>query len=300
MHAIYRFDIAHKVGLEEKISYTELAARCSIDTAELRRIMRLAVANHVFQEPEENMIAHSAMSRILIDVPLLHEWTGFVCEEMLPASVSSVDALVKWPNSCDPRHTGFAVANDTKNTFFEEMERDPLRGSRFASAMTLNTLAPDLSPRHLLDGLPWGADFLPKLVVDVGGSRGAIGVEVLGRFPQIQQYIVEDLPNALTGSHIPDKLSNRLQFIAHDCFSPQTYEGADVYLLRMVLHDWPDNKAIAILSNQVVAMKPNSRIILNEICLPSPRQNTCYREQFLRSVTSLPNFADLLANDALY
>ena len=48
------------------------------------------------------------------------------------------------------------------------------------------------------------------------------------------------------------------------------------------LHDWPDEKANEILRNQLSAMKPGARLILNEICLSDPGVLTFYQEQFLR------------------
>lgn len=93
------------------------------------------MANHVFQEPRSNVVAHSAMSRILVDLPALHDWIGLVCEDMLPASVYCIDAMRKWPGSCAPAHIGFALSRGTENDFYDELGRDPLRASRFAAGM---------------------------------------------------------------------------------------------------------------------------------------------------------------------
>ena len=35
--------------------------------------------------------------------------------------------------------------------------------------------------------------------------------------------------------------------IAHDFFKPQPIRNASVYFMRMILHDWPDYKALEIL-----------------------------------------------------
>lgn len=45
--------------------------------------------------------------------------------------------------------------------------------------------------------------------------------------------------------------------------------GAKVYLIRQVLHDWPDKECRTILSNLAAAMRPGySRILINEMIVP--------------------------------
>ena len=224
------------------------------------------------------------MSRILVDIPAFYDWVGLVCEEMLPASIYSIDAMNKWPGSRDSAHTGFALSNGIESSFFDELGRHPSRASRFANGMTLNNSAPALNPSFLVDNVSWVAGSFPKSVIDVGGSHGAMGVEIIRRFPHIEKYVVQDLPDVIAEAHAPDDVAGQLQFQEYNFFTEQKIKGADVYFLRLVLHDWPDDKAIAILKHQVSAMKPQSRIVLNEICLPNPGVLTCYQEQFLRLV----------------
>ena len=227
------------------------------------------------------------MSRCLVDKPAFDDWVGLVCEDMLPASIGCLDAMRKWPGSSDSAHTGFAISNGKSGGFFDEMRENPLRASRFANGMTMNNEAAALDPSFLVNYVPWADDNVPKSVIDVGGSHGAVGAAFLTRFPQIEKFVVQDLPNVTNGAHIPDKSVGRLVFEDYDFFTEQTHTAADVYLFRLVLHNWPDEKAIAILRNQVSAMRPQSRIILNEICLPDPGALTYYQEQFLRFVLQL-------------
>jgi 6-hydroxytryprostatin B O-methyltransferase len=77
--------------------------------------------------------------------------------------------------------------------------------------------------------------------------------------------------------------SSRLQFHAHDFFQPQPVSGAGVYLLRMILHDWPGEDAARILANLVPAMSNRSRILVMDIILPAPGSIPVSRERILRS-----------------
>ena len=44
--------------------------------------------------------------------------------------------------------------------------------------------------------------------------------------------------------------------------------SADAYLLRWIIHDWADEKAIAILANVRKAAKPGARLVLVESVIP--------------------------------
>ena len=89
--------------------------------------------------------------------------------------------------------------------------------------------------------------------------------------------MVEDLPpNAESGrkaaaESLPADLLSRITFQGHNFMEPQPVQGADVYLLRMILHDWPDNEAAKILQQIVPAMtKEGSRLLIMDTVLPAP------------------------------
>ena len=89
--------------------------------------------------------------------------------------------------------------------------------------------------------------------------------------------MVQDLPanvdsgrKAATES-LPSDVASRLTFQSHDFTQPQPIQAADVYLLRMILHDWPDDKAAEILRSIVAAMdKTKSRLLIMDTVLPEP------------------------------
>ncbi|KAI4198435.1 MAG: hypothetical protein LQ350_005295 [Teloschistes chrysophthalmus] len=287
LHAIYRFEVAQNLKLEEQISYGELAARCGLSSSDLRRFLRLAIAHRVFQEPDEDMIAHNALSRILIDQPVFHDWIGLICEDLHPASIYCVDAMSKWPGSSSVAHTGFSLFRGIEGGFFDDLTENPSRATRFAKSMTWNLSMPALDPSLLVDNLVCLSEPFPGSIVDVGGSHGVVGIECLRKYPQIEQYIVQDLPDIIKDAEVPAGLGGRLEFQVHNFFAKQTIKTADAILFRHVLHDWPDDRVVEILKNQVSALGRNSKIILNEVCLPKPGELTCYQERFLRSVSQI-------------
>jgi 6-hydroxytryprostatin B O-methyltransferase len=110
----------------------------------------------------------------------------------------------------------------------------------------------------------------------VGGSTGSAAIALAQAFPHLS-FIVQDLPaNAESGQKavlesLPDEIKSRVTFQGHDFTQPQPVRGANIYLLRMILHDWPDTEAITIIRNVVVGMDPAvSRLLIMDTVLPKP------------------------------
>lgn len=57
------------------------------------------------------------------------------------------------------------------------------------------------------------------------------------------------------------KLTSYLS-IAYDFFETQPIKGADVYFLRYIVHDWPDDHARRILKQARLAAEPHSKLII--------------------------------------
>ena len=248
--------------------------------SDARRILRGAIAHHVFCEPRKGVVAHNALSKLLLTIPYLMPHLGMTCDEMWASGPRTVDALQIWPLSEEPNHTGFALANGTGAGFFEVLSQEPERAKRFAESMKLLQSSPAYNINHLLDHLDWPTD-CSNLVVDLAGSLGVISIELLRKFLNTR-CIVQDMSSTIRKAQAPPDLNDRLSFQAHDIFQEQPVKGGDCYLLRSVLHNWPDSYASTIIKNLIPAMKPGAQIILNEICLPEPGTLPRFQEQMLR------------------
>jgi predicted enzyme related to lactoylglutathione lyase len=98
-------------------------------------------------------------------------------------------------------------------------------------------------------------------VVDVGGGTGAMLACLLRRHPHARGILV-DWPGTvaraselLAGAEVADRVILRGQ----NFFDPLP-AGADLYVLKNVLNDWPDQETVAILRNCAQAARPESRI----------------------------------------
>jgi predicted enzyme related to lactoylglutathione lyase len=100
-----------------------------------------------------------------------------------------------------------------------------------------------------------------RTVVDVGGGTGAMLASLLRRHPHVNGILV-DLPGTiarageiLTSAGVADRVTLHGQSF----FDPLP-AGADLYLLKNVLNDWPDEQTVAILRGCAQAARPAGRI----------------------------------------
>ncbi len=106
-------------------------------------------------------------------------------------------------------------------------------------------------------------------VADVGGGNGSALCQILRRYDSLHGALF-DLPDVIQrASQVIDRfgLSDRIHLIAGDFFH-SVPNGADAYLLRHIIHNWDDDKAIRILNNVHRAIDQNGRILVVETVIP--------------------------------
>lgn len=102
--------------------------------------------------------------------------------------------------------------------------------------------------------------------VDVAGGIGHQSVALRTALPDLtNKIILQDLPQTLQHA-----IKNPgVEVMAQNFFEPQAIKGARAYYLRNIIHDWPDEKAVEILTNLKNVMAPDSVILIDEMSLPS-------------------------------
>ena len=288
MQAISRFAIYSHIPLDSSISYSELATKCDIYEPDLRRICRSAMAYHrVFCEPKKGFVAHSAASRILVKDQGMRDVLGVMMEDMWTANAKTVEAMVKW-RSQEPNKTGFALANDTEDTLYQFLEKNPVRGKRFAGAMSAfgggggsNTSSAP-SKLFLAEAFDWRSLPANSIVVDMGGSTGHISVQLAKEFPQLS-FVVQDLPKTIEGARgkIAEDVKDRVQLMAHDFFDDQTVE-AQVYFIRYCFHNWPDHYCVKVLQKLVPVMRKGVRVVVNDHVVAEMGKLSLVKERYTR------------------
>jgi SAM-dependent methyltransferase len=118
----------------------------------------------------------------------------------------------------------------------------------------------------LSDPRDWDA---VRTVVDVGGGTGALLAEVLRARPGVRGTLV-DLPRTVARSaemFAAAGVADRATAVGQSFFDPLP-GGADLYLLKSVLCDWPDREATAILRRCAEAARPAGRVVVVSGVIP--------------------------------
>lgn len=104
-----------------------------------------------------------------------------------------------------------------------------------------------------------------KNILDIGGGKGGLVAEILKR-NQHAHATLYDLPHVMPSAQTyldQHELAARV-----DCKSGSFFEavpgGADVYLLKRILHDWDNKDCVSILRNCADAMSKDARLLIIE------------------------------------
>ncbi|KAG1880138.1 hypothetical protein F4604DRAFT_1620152 [Suillus subluteus] len=211
----------------------------------------------------------------------------------LPAG--AVGNIVSAEDEGAQTHTGH-VRN--LSTLSAQSGREPgksFRLERFSQAM-IGTNGWE-APGAILTGFDWLSLPRGSTIVDVGGGIGSTTMILArafggnpGRRGSVSsdeaedtfRFIVQDRP-VVVGlgldawrAQCPEMLeSGQVTFYDHDFFLPQPplppsdlSRHPAVYILRVVLHDWPDARARHVLLNLRLASSPETRLIIADHVLP--------------------------------
>lgn len=261
-----------------------------LDATNLKRVIRYAITNHVFQEPEPGVITHTAASRLLAQDKQLKAWVGLNTEDIYPASAHVIDALKEYPEATSPLRTGFNIAFNTidKEPMFATFGKDAKRAKSMGLAMNSLTGGEGYEVSYLVHGYDFSdVDATGGMLVDIGGSHGFVCVELARRYRNMQ-FVVQDLPKTVDSAPRPiyedPQVAKRITFEAHDFFTEQPRRGADVYFFRWIMHNHSTVYAVQILRNLIPALRPGSRVIINEICLQEPGTEEPWDNRLMRGM----------------
>lgn len=170
-----------------------------------------------------------------------------------------------WSHLTDAIRTGEPVVPKLRGKpMFEYLADDPEFAEIFNNAMTsFSELA--IAP------VTAGYDFSPyTTIVDVGGGHGRLLSAILEATPGARGVLF-DLPQVLRGA--PAVLAERRIHDRVDVVSGSFFdaipEGGDAYVMKNVIHDWPDDDAVRILGNVRKAAAAGKKVLLVEFVIPS-------------------------------
>ncbi|KAM0543069.1 hypothetical protein ACHAPJ_012518 [Fusarium lateritium] len=291
---LHHFEIFTHIPLSDSVPYEELALKAKVPVSQLKSIARMAMTAHVLTEPSPGYIAHTSSSAIFLRLPNMRDWAGYMFGASIPTAAAMVRATEKWPGSVKKTETAYNIAFNHDLPFFDHLSQSPLLTKQFSGYMKSVTDGQGMDLSHLTNGFDWASLPDNSLVVDIGGSTGHASFALAAAYPHLR-FEVQDLDAVVNGHEASRKqqeaagkhdlsFDTRVDFKAHNFFEPQPTTGAAVYMLRMIIHDWPDAEAKAILSNLVPALEATrSRLLIMDTVLPSPGSLPSVRERVIRT-----------------
>jgi hypothetical protein len=106
-------------------------------------------------------------------------------------------------------------------------------------------------------------------IVDVGGGRGGLLVQILERAPDAVGVLFEQPQVVEVATRLDEAdLLHRSEKIGGDFFE-MVPDGADCYVIKGVLHDFDDDQCVAILSNCRKALSDGGCVLIANQDLPA-------------------------------
>ncbi|WP_040806197.1 methyltransferase [Nocardia concava] len=239
----------------------ELARALNVDEAALRRLMRFLISFDVFGQRGDGGYRLTRVSESL-------RGDAEVSLRDLFLLLGSDLHRKHWSGLADCVRTGHWRWPEVEGMpFFEYAEAHPEVGQVFDAAMTsVSTLA--------VEPLQAAYDFgRYGSIVDIGGGRGSLLVDILRRHPSMRGTIFEmpRIAEGLAEELSAPGLTGRLTVESGDFFE-SVPKGGDAYLLKHIIHDWSDEAAERILRTVRASMESEARLLIIDIVLPENRR----------------------------
>ena len=236
----------------------ELARIVGADPQALYRVLRLLASIGVFAEVAPGAFGLTPLGETLrTDAP--GSVRNFAITETAPGH------WLPWGRLHESVRSGRPMAREALGMeLFDWYAQNPEEAGFFNAAMgNLSALAAGELVRVY--------DFSTvRTVADVGGAHGVLLAAVLRANPAARG-ILFDLPHvvATAGEVIAaEGLADRCELVSGDFFA-SVPTGADLHLLKQIVHDWDDARATRLLQNCHQALAPGGKLLLVEMVVPA-------------------------------
>lgn len=255
--------VAAKLGLADLLKdgprmVAELAKEAGADADALYRVLRALAAVGIFVEDEQGRFASTPVAETLRhDVP--GSLRAFAMAEL------GQEHYQAWGNLLHSVKTGGIAFDDHfGQPVWKYYAEHPEDAAVFNDAMTGLTEMVNAAAVAAYDFSGF------KTVVDIGGGHGALLAAILKAHPAMRGVLF-DLPHVAEGAKATfDRagVGGQVEITSGDFFS-SVAAGGDVYLMKFILHDWDDQRSVAIMKNIHRAMAPGGKLLVLEQIVPA-------------------------------
>jgi C-methyltransferase len=254
IHVAAELGIADKLG-DGTVAVAKLSEATGTKLEALRRLLHFLAAYSIFEEASPDSFRNTELSSVLRDDH--------------PQSVRSNLQRIGgfwWAAVGDLEHsvrTGEAAFVHVHNVpFFRYLRDNADVQRRFDRAMAQISDADDAAIAAAYEFSRF------RKIVDVGGGRGGLLVQILERAPNATGVLFEQPQVLESATRLAEAgLANRSEKVAGDFFQ-SVPAGADCYVIKGVLHDFDDEQCVRILSNCRRAVSADGCLVIANHDLP--------------------------------
>jgi hypothetical protein len=217
-------------------SAPDLAAQIGVDPQALYRLLRATASVGVLSEAPDGKFSQTPMSAVLRSkaAPSMRDFAIMSGREWHARGWSRLEYCVRTGKPAMEQIYGLPI--------FEFLKQHPDEAQIFNDAMTEFSMidAPAVAEAYNFDGI--------RSIVDIAGGHGLLLATILQRNPHLQGTLFEMshvLEGAKSGPLMP--VMERCTLASGDMFS-SVPAGADAYIMKHIIHDWPDDRCVQLLS----------------------------------------------------
>ncbi len=258
--------VAAKLGIADLVkdnpqTIRELAEKTATHERSLYRLLRSLASVGVFRETEEKVFALSPLAE-----PLVSERAGSVRDAAI-----FMGADWHWNVYGAMMHsvkTGEAAWKQIHGAeVFPYFQQNPAEYEIFNRAMSsFSAMAMPVIEAATNENVFDGA----KTLVDVAGGHGTLLAGFLKANPQLEGVLF-DLPEVTERAPeflAKEGVSERVETVSGDFFE-SIPENCDVYMMKHIIHDWDDERAVKILKNIAAVMNETGKVLIVEQVVPA-------------------------------
>ena len=251
-----------KLGIPDLVksgpqSAADLAKQIGADPRTLYRLLRATACVGVLAEGPDGKFSQTPMSEVLttganpglraLAIMGNRDWHSRVWEQ--------IEYSVRTGKTGAEKVFGKPI--------FKYLQENPADAQIFQDAMTSFSMidSPAVADAYSFDGI--------HSIVDVAGGHGLLLATILSRNPKMKG-VLYDLQHVVDGAvNGPLKSVMDRCTIAHGDMFSSVPSGADAYILKHIIHDWPDDDCIKILKACRKGVNANGKLLVVD-CVIKP------------------------------
>jgi hypothetical protein len=254
LSCLARLGIPNLVELGPK-SAEECALQVGADPGALYRLMRASASLGVLSEGHDGKFSETPLSAVLRSnaKPSLRAFASMSSREWHARGWAKLEYCVRTGKQALDQVYGVPI--------FQYFEQHSEEARAFDQAMS--DLSSIDSPA-VVDAYTF-SEF--RSIVDVGGGHGLLLATILSRNLHMKGTLY-DVPHVIAGAKEGPlrPLTDRCTLASGDMFS-SVPSGADAYIMKHVIHDWPDDGCVKILKACRKGVNPSGKLLVVDIVI---------------------------------